>query len=150
MDVYALGRKHSQRLCSRLYTYQEPPKQPAKQTFYGMARWDGTSFSAPLVAGLIADEMARSGVSAQAASEGSAYAGPQHRQFPASARLCSRPTMAGSIPAWAARCQRSAPRPGITAELRVLRLLSAWPRLGPIWLLAGDGIADGIGEYIDD
>jgi hypothetical protein len=50
------------------YTYQEPPKRAAKQNFDGIARWDGTSFSAPLVAGLIADEMARNGTAAAAAA----------------------------------------------------------------------------------
>jgi hypothetical protein len=47
-----------------VYTYHLPPKQPAKQVFDGMARWSGTSFSAPLVAGLIVAEMARSQSSA--------------------------------------------------------------------------------------
>ena len=69
MDVYALGESIVNAYTTGLYTYQEPPKQPAQQTFYGMARWDGTSFSAPLVAGLIANEMASSGVSAQAAAQ---------------------------------------------------------------------------------
>ena len=69
VDVYALGESIVSAYTTGLYTYQEPPKQPAQQTFYGMARWDGTSFSAPLVAGLIAEEMVASGLSAQAASE---------------------------------------------------------------------------------
>jgi hypothetical protein len=51
------------------YTYQEPPKQPAEQTFSGMARCGGTSFSAPLVAGLIANEMAQSGSTAAVAAQ---------------------------------------------------------------------------------
>jgi hypothetical protein len=69
VDVYALGESLVNAYTTGLYTYQEPPKQPAEQTFYGMARWDGTSFSAPLVAGLIAEEMTASGLSAQAASQ---------------------------------------------------------------------------------
>ena len=69
VDVYALGEGLVNAYATGVYTYQEPPKRPAKQTFQGMARWDGTSFSTPLVAGLIAAEMARSGISAEAATQ---------------------------------------------------------------------------------
>jgi len=44
VNAYAFGE----------YQYQEPPRAPAKQIFQGIAKWSGTSFSAPLVAGLIA------------------------------------------------------------------------------------------------
>ena len=64
-DIWALGEGIVNAYASGLYTYQEPPKEPAQQTFTGMARWDGTSYSAPLIAGLIADEMDRNGVSAE-------------------------------------------------------------------------------------
>jgi hypothetical protein len=69
VNVYALGESIVNAYTTGLYTYEEPPKQPAQQTFYGMARWDGTSFSAPLVAGLIAEEKAASGASAQDATK---------------------------------------------------------------------------------
>jgi hypothetical protein len=54
---------------SGVYTYREPPKRPAVQTFKGMAKWDGTSFSAPMVAGIIAAEMARTGSDAETAAQ---------------------------------------------------------------------------------
>jgi subtilisin family serine protease len=69
VDVYALGEGIVNAYATGVYTYQEPPKQPAKQTFNGTARWDGTSFSTPLVAGLIAAEMARSNVDAETAKQ---------------------------------------------------------------------------------
>jgi len=61
VDVYALGEGHINAYANGVYTYQEPPKRPAQQIFSGMAKWDGTSFSAPLVAGLIVAEAARTG-----------------------------------------------------------------------------------------
>jgi hypothetical protein len=69
VDVYALGEGMVNAYATGVYTYQEPPKSPAKQVFDGMARWDGTSFSAPLVAGLIADEIARNGTAVAAATQ---------------------------------------------------------------------------------
>jgi hypothetical protein len=68
-DVYALGEGTVNAYATGLYTYREPPKRPAQQTFDGMARWDGTSYSAPLVAGLIAVEMSSSASSAEVAKD---------------------------------------------------------------------------------
>ena len=69
VDVYALGEGMVNAYATGVYTYREPPKLRAEQTFNGMARWDGTSFSTPLVAGLIADEMARNNVDAEKATQ---------------------------------------------------------------------------------
>jgi subtilisin family serine protease len=69
VNVYALGEGLVNAYASGVYTYREPPKRPAKQTFDGMARWDGTSFATPLVAGLIADEISRNGSSAPEAAQ---------------------------------------------------------------------------------
>ena len=67
VDVFAPGEKLINAFGRGTYTYQIPPKA-GQVTFSGLAQWSGTSFSAPIVTGLIAARMARCGESAREAA----------------------------------------------------------------------------------
>jgi len=69
VDVYALGTDLVNAYPTGTFYCHEPPNVGDKREFKGLVKWSGTSFSTPVVSGLIAARMSQHGISGRLAAD---------------------------------------------------------------------------------